>query len=413
MAIEIKVVPESAVEDFSDAIDVGFYHPENRGQRGARRREWFGDDLAAGRFIGAFDGARVVGTFSNLPNTVTVPGGAAVPAAAVTTVTVNQTHRRRGILSAMMAAALRQSADAGEPLSILIPAEWPIYGRFGYGHSTDEARYRFDATRCAVVRPLPGTVDFVTAPQWVEEIPAVYDRFRARTPGAIERRHRWYERDTGLLTWDGKPTDSQLFLAVYRDESGVARGGVKYKYADHGWEGFVPDGGATEVSLLAEDAVARVRLLQFLWEQDWITKFEVENFPVDDSWRHLMANPRFALANQRHDVLWTRVLDVPAALAARTYEGEGRLVVAVPDPAGYAEGVYALEGGPGGATVKRTTETADLTMPVQTLGALYLGHHAASALAAVGGLTEDRPGALAVADRMFKTAIPPFCATWF
>src|SRR5690349_5438012 len=129
MAIEIKVVPESSFEDYSDAVDVGFYHPENRGKRGSRRREWFAEDLAAGRFIGAFDGERVVGTFSNHPNTVTVPGGAAVRASSVTAVTVTQTHRRRGILSSMMAAGLRQSADAGEALSILIPAEWPIYGR--------------------------------------------------------------------------------------------------------------------------------------------------------------------------------------------------------------------------------------------------------------------------------------------
>ena len=413
MAIEIKVVTDSTLEDYSDAIDVGFYHPQNRGKRGARRREWFAEDLAAGRFIAAFEDGRVVGTFGNHANAVTVPGGASVPVAAVTAVTVNQTHRRRGILSAMMATALRRSADAGEPLSILIPAEWPIYGRFGYGHATDEARYEVDATRCAVARPLPGSVEFVSSARWVEEIPAVYDRLRARTPGAIERRHRWHERDIGLLTWDGKPTDGEWFLAVYRDESGVARGGVRYKYSEKDWKGFVPDGRATEVCLVAEDHVARVRLLQFLWEQDWITGFETEHFPVDDSWRHLLANPRLVRERQRYDVLWARVLDVPAALTARTYEGEGRLVVAVTDPAGYAEGVYALEGGPGGATVKRTTEAADLTMPVRTLGSLYFGHHAATALAAVGGLTEDKPGALAVADRMFKTVIPPFCATWF
>ncbi|MFD0637532.1 GNAT family N-acetyltransferase [Catenulispora yoronensis] len=321
MAIEIKVVDESRIEDYSDAVEMGFYHPQFRGQRGSRRREWFGEDLAAGRLVAAFDGDRVVGTFGNHPNRVTVPGGASVPAAAVTAVTVTQTHRRRGILSSMMAKGLRQSADAGEPLSILIPAEWPIYGRFGFGHATDEARYVFDTKHCGVARPLPGTVEFVSAPQWVDEIPAVYDRVRARTPGAIERRHHWYERDTGLLTWDGKPTDGEFFLAVYRDESGVARGGLKYKFAEGDWDGFVPEGVATHVDVVAEDSVARVRLLQFLWEQDWVTSFEAEKFPADDSWRHLMANPRYAREKQRFDVLWVRVLDAPAALEARTYEG--------------------------------------------------------------------------------------------
>ncbi|NUR28405.1 MAG: GNAT family N-acetyltransferase [Catenulispora sp.] len=413
MAIEIKVVTDADIEDYSDGIDLGFYHPGNRGERGPRRREWFADDLAAGRLIAAYDGPRVVGTFGNHRDRVTVPGGAAVPVGAVTAVTVTQTHRRRGILSSMMATGLRQSADAGEPLSILIPAEWPIYGRFGYGHAADELRYRFEAGHCAVARPLPGTVEFVSSAQWVEEITASYDRLRATTPGAIQRSRNKVERDAGVLNWDGKPTDKQNFFAVYRDESGVVRGGVQYQFVDGDWEGFVPNGTATEVQLTAENHVARVRLLQFLWEQDWITSFDVETFPVDDAWRHLMLNPRYARQKQRIDVLWARVLDVPAALEARTYEGEGRLVVAVTDPAGYSEGVYALEGGPGGATVKRTTEAADLTMPVQTLGALYFGNHAATALASVGELSEDKPGALALADRMFKTAIPPFCATWF
>lgn len=234
-----------------------------------------------------------------------------------------------------------------------------------------------------------------------------------RTPGAIERRNQWHERMSGLLTHDDKPTDKDTLFVLYRDESGTPRGALEYTVADgEHWYGFVPSASA-EARIDAEDQTARVRLLQFLWEQDWISSFDVVRFPIDESWRHLMANPRHARQADRYDVLWARVLDAPAALAARTYEGEGRLVLAVTDPAGYAEGVYALEGGPSGATAKRTTEAADLTMPVQTLGALYFGHHAATALAGAGALSEERPGALAVADRMFKTAIPPYCATWF
>ncbi|WP_194911717.1 GNAT family N-acetyltransferase [Catenulispora rubra] len=409
MPFDIKIVEYG--DDFSDAVDVTFSRPAERG-RGAFRRDLFAEEIAAGRVIGAYDGDRVVGTFANFRNTVSVPGGAAVPVAAVTSVSVAQTHRRRGILSAMTATALRQSADAGEPLSILIPAEWPIYGRFGYGHATDEVCYRFDSKRCAVTGPLPGTVDYASAPEWVEELPAVYDRLRATTPGAIEYRNRLWERDAGLLTHDGKPTDKEKLFALYRDESGTVRGGVTYSVKTGDWSGFVANDRA-EAEMFAEDSTARVRLLQFLWEQDWIATFDVESFPADDSWRHLMANPRFAREISRYDVLWARVLDVAAALEARTYENEGRLVLAVTDPAGFAEGVYVLEGGPAGATVKRSTENPDVTLPVRTLGALYFGHHAATALARVGEITEEKAGGLALADRLFKTAIPPHCATWF
>jgi predicted acetyltransferase len=411
MPLEIKVVDDAGYDDFSDAIDVGFQFPANRG-RGAYRRRLFADDLAAGRMIGAYDGDRVVGTFGNYRNTVTVPGGAALKVSAVSSVTVAQTHRRRGILSSMAATALRQTADAGEALSILIPAEWPIYGRFGYGHATDEARYVFDTKRCRVARPLPGTVEYVSAAELIEQGKGVYERLRGTTPGAIERSGSGWERETGLMTPDGKPTDKDRLFVLYRDEDGIARGFAYYK-PEHGkWEGFVPD-NSTEAFVVAEDHVARVRLLQFLWEQDWFASFSVEKFTVDDSWRHLMADPRVARQQQRYDVLWVRVLDAVAALQARTYESEGRLILAVADPDGYADGVFALEGGPSGATVKRTSESPDLTLPVQTLGALYLGHHAATALGRVGEVVEERAGALAVADRMFKTAIPPYCVTWF
>ncbi|MEY9929418.1 putative acetyltransferase [Catenulispora sp. GP43] len=410
MPIKIKV-GDGYSDAFSDAVDVAFSRPGDRG-RGAYRRQLFAADIAAGRMIAAYDGDRVVGTFANYENTVTVPGGAAIPATAVSSVSVAQSHRRRGILSSMMAASLRQSADAGEPLSILIPAEWPIYGRFGYGHATDEVCYRFDSRRCALERPLPGTVDYASATEWLQEAPAVYDRLRVATPGAVERRNQWWEREAGLLTPDGKPTDKDQLFALYRDESGTVRGTACYSVKGGDWSGFVADDQATAY-FVAEDPVARVRLLQFLWEQDWITTFEVRRFPADDSWRHLMANPRMARETERYDVLWARVIDVVAALQARTYESEGRLVLAVTDPAGHAEGVYALEGGPSGASVKRTTESPDLTLPVQTLGALYFGHHAATALGRVGEVTEEKAGALALADRMFKTAVPPHCATWF
>ena len=62
-----------------------------------------------------------------------MPGGAAVPTAAVTVVTVHPPYRRRGLLTAMMAHQLEQVAKRGEPLAALWASESLIYGRFGYG----------------------------------------------------------------------------------------------------------------------------------------------------------------------------------------------------------------------------------------------------------------------------------------
>jgi predicted acetyltransferase len=115
----------------------------------------------------------------------------------------------------------------------------------------------------------------------------------------------------------------------------------------------------------------------------------------------------------RADFVWVRLLDVVAALVGRTYANEGRLVLEVVDPLGIAEGTYALEGGPEGAACAPSSEPADLTVPVDALGSLYLGGVAARTLELSGRLFERRSGAVTVADAMFRSPRAPWCTTWF
>ena len=349
MALEIRSVTDSEFDAWSDALDVGFFHPATRGQADYHRRRWATAALKTGGVIGAFDGADIVGTFQNFATPLTVPGGVSVPASGVTTVTVSPTHRRRGVLTGMMAHGLRQSADLGHAASVLIPAEWPIYGRFGYGVGTEEIDVTVDASRAALIRPLPGTVELLTAEQWCVEMAGIYERVRVASPGAVERSMERWRRESGLDLPDGKPTDKELYFALLRDESGTPRAGAQYRVTEIEVRHFRPrsriDGG-----LLAESAESRARLLQFLWEHDWVTEVEIEKQPVDDTYRQLLKDARAVVQSSRSDVVWVRLLDVPAALSQRTYESEGRLVIAVEDKDSYAAGVYALEGGPHGAT---------------------------------------------------------------
>jgi len=99
----------------------------------------------------SFDGDRIVGTLRSFETPFTVPGPREVRAAALTNVTVAPTHRREGRLTAMMERDLRDSADRGEPIGILIAAEYPIYGRFGYGPAAYSARPR-DRSRATARR---------------------------------------------------------------------------------------------------------------------------------------------------------------------------------------------------------------------------------------------------------------------
>ena len=143
-----------------------------------------------------------MGTFRTLPFELTVPGGSTVPADGVTAVTVASTHRRRGLLTGMMAEGLRAAADRGDAVSILIAAEWPIYGRYGFGAATEDAVWEVDRGRAAVDPPA-GTVQAVEIAELRKLAPPVYDAARRPGPAASNRPEPRWDVDFGLAHADG------------------------------------------------------------------------------------------------------------------------------------------------------------------------------------------------------------------
>jgi predicted acetyltransferase len=117
------------------------------------------------------------------------------------------------------------------------------------------------------------------------------------------------------------------------------------------------------------------------------------------------------------DFLWVRVIDVARALGERAYERDGAIVLEVEDTVedalGPAAGRYRLEVTGGGATCERTHAAPDLTIDVRHLSAAVLGGTRLIDATRGGGCVEHRPGALADADRLFRTADEPWCTTWF
>jgi hypothetical protein len=66
-----------------------------------------------------------------------------------------------------------------------------------------------------------------------------------------------------------------------------------------------------------------------------------------------------------------------------------------------------------GATCERTTGPADIALPVQALGAAYLGGTRLGPLAAAGLVTERRPGALASLSAALSWDPAPWCPMMF
>lgn len=373
--------------------------------------EYLLDTFDLDRTIGAFDGERVVGTLRSFASQLTVPGPRTVAASALTNVSVAPTHRRRGLLGEMLVPDLRASADRGEPVSILIAAEYPIYGRFGYGPAIETASYRVDS-RAATFRDAPeGSFEVADLATLRRVGPGLYDRFRLAQPGSIERPAHWWDRVTRQVAVPGaEPSKDRIVL--HRSRDGDVDGFATY-VARSEWDGMRPNGTLQLQELLGVTPAAHHALWSYLCGVDLLTSIEAPLRAVDEVLPLLLHDGRAVTLTMRSDFVWVRVLDVVAALAGRAYAIEGRLVLEVVDPLGIAHGTFVLEGGPQGAVCAPSTAPVDLTVPVDALGALYLGGVAARTLELSGRLLERRAGAVELADAMLRSARAPWCTTWF
>jgi predicted acetyltransferase len=399
--MEVRTVRDEEFPAWAAAHERGFHgqpHPDLAGWRRPRV------DLT--RTIGAFDGSEVVGTARSFPAELTLPGGAIVPVAAVTNVTVRSTHRRQGLLTRMMELQL---AEVPEMLGILIASEAPIYGRFGYGPAVEHARLTVDARFV----PLPGTgsVRLVSKEELRGIAPGVYDHMRASQHGAIARSTRRWDVDLDL---DPKPSlgpaTPEPFHAVHLDAHGDADGYLVYRIKE-GWEHRSARATLEVAELVGVNDLATVELWRYAASVDWVTTVVADDRPVVEALATSLVDPRWARQSNRADFVWVRLRDVAASLAARTYRVDDRLVLAVMD--GSSTTTVALEGGPGGASCAATTGAPDLTLTVADLGAAYLGGTPLWPAAGLGRVEEHRAGAVAAFDRMFLTDRPPWCPIWF
>ena len=367
------------------------------------------------RSLGAFDaGGALCGTARSFATELTVPGGV-VPAGAVTAVGVLPTHRRQGHLTRLMRAQLTQMAERGEAAAVLIAAEYPIYGRFGYGLAAEACMVDIEASSPAGWRDAPtGTVRLVGTDEAVALVGELYDRARLRSAGHITYAKDLWPIATGAKPWpDGDDEKRRnAWKVVWSDDDGQVQGAAIYTVDDR-WEQNRPAGTLQATHMVTATDEAQRELARYMTTVDWVTRVRLHLRPVDDPTPLWLHDGRRANLVDRSDHLWARVLDVPAALTARTYGFSGRLVLEVDDPFGFAAGRFALDASPSGASCVPTTDSPDLALPVGALSAAYLGGLTVSRLAAAGSVDERTPGAVAAATALFTAPRAPWCAMTF
>ncbi|MER8117876.1 GNAT family N-acetyltransferase [Streptomyces sp. NPDC094031] len=405
---DVRTATEADFDDWQRALAVGFTQPPAlaREQLDARRRKF-----VPGRYLGAVDGGRWVATFRSFEQELTTVGGGVVPADAISAVTVSPTHRRRGLLSRMMAQDLAAARERGDVVATLLAAEYPIYGRFGFGPATWLSRWTVDVPRAGLDRrrPVPddgGRIELLDGAEVRKLGPELFDRFRRAQPGAVSRDELWWEQFTGSLRAHADYVEP--VHALYRSASGEAQGLVTYR-SDDTWTGQQPDQTARVERLFGTTPAAERALWHYLCSIDWITKVDSGGRGPDDLLPSFLPDPRAARITEQADLLWVRILDVARALEARAYDQEGTLVLEVTDEAGYTGGRYRLETSAQGASCTATTASPDLTLGVSELASVWLGGESLLRLAALGRVRAAREGAARQADALFRSPGRPWC----
>ncbi|MEU0370416.1 GNAT family N-acetyltransferase [Streptomyces sp. NPDC006283] len=414
MTVETRLIAESEYPDWLRALATGFLRPPVvTDEEAAERRA--ATDL--GRVRGAFDEGRCVATFRSFGQQLTTVGGARLAASAVSNVTVSPTHRRRGLLGSLMDAELSEAKERGETVSTLIAAEYPIYGRYGYGPATTTTQWSVDVPRAGLDprRSGPddgGRIDLVDGTDVRKLGPELHGRLAAAQHGLVDRDERWWQVATGLRRLASHPW-TEPFHAVYRSADGSVDGLLTYAADDEWGDAKQPLNTATVRDLIARTPAAERALWRFVCSIDWIVTVRSGYRAPDDLLPHLLPDPRAARVVTHADFLWLRLLDVPAALEARTYPTSGTLVLEVADAAGLAGGRFRLDASPDGATCTPSSGSPDLTLEVGELATLYLGDESATRLSALGRLDEHRSGAAKTADGLFRPGRRPWCPDVF
>ena len=367
-------------------------------------RELFKPRADLGRFRLGFDGDDLVAIAGSYGMDLTVPGGAQVHAGGVTWVSVAVTHRRRGLLRRMMAEVHDDITARGEPVAILTASEGGIYERFGYGVATKRRVVEIDRRRTQLHdRFVPDDPLRLVAPsEHLAALTEIYDRYRREQVGAVDRSAAWME----MLVHDyGEGAAAALHpdgYAIWKVTEEWNDGFPANQVALHEVVACTPEAhAALWNAVLGIDLAGTVRTSRAVAE--------------DDPLPYLVTDQRQIRTTNLVDMLWLRPMDVQAALVARTYGTDDRLVIELADDGAPGGGTsWRIDGSPEGAEVTSDgADAPDLVTDRASLGAMYLGGVRPTSLAAGRRVQARSDDVLRRADHFFAATQRPHCNTGF
>ncbi|MEU9253493.1 GNAT family N-acetyltransferase [Streptomyces sp. NPDC048270] len=409
--VDIREVPEA---DIDRALELAYLVFNDRPEKEGRERH-HALLLRCSR-IGAYDGDTLVGFMAAHDFRLSVPG-ADLSCPGLTFVSVAPTHRRRGVLTALMAEQLRRATAAGSPLAALWASEAAIYGRFGYGGATTGVTIEIDSTRPLPLRIAPDRrpLRLVAPDEALEVVGAFHEASRAGRAGRPSRSpERWSQEWLSEQAEDDEELSPPRII-VLGDPGEPVAGYVLYRTKPEDDGGPVRTPGLVRVEELeAETPAVAAALWECLAALDLTGRVTAWGRPADDPLLHFAADRDQVRVTAQFPALWLRLVDVRAALTGRSWAAPVELVLELTDvrlPAN--AGRFRLKAGPGGAAYEPARAEPDLALDVRELAACYLGGTRVVELVAAGLVAENRPGAAAELDAALRTDLLPHTSDEF
>ena len=358
-------------------VDAAAFHDRPSPEQQARFRE----ELSAMDCVGVHLDGELVGVAAARSLQLTFPGGE-LDVAGITSVAVLPTHRRRGVLRALMGELLERAGAAGQPMAALFAAEGGIYGRFGFGAATRMASLRVDARAPLGLRvsPSQARMRLLDGDDALAAIRPLHDEVRSLRPGRPARDATWWANRTLRDNPQQTPVRT-VVLGEPGDEEG-------YAVYDTSIATFPSDRVQVRVRQLeARTPAAEAALWRYLTSIDLADEVVASLRPEDDRLLSLAANPDQVVVSRLRPGLWARLLDAPAVLAAREWAHPPDLVLELRDEDRSANaGRWHLTPG---ACVE-TRAAPDIVVGVRELSGACFGAPVAMLRAANAGLVEER-----------------------
>jgi predicted acetyltransferase len=253
-----------------------------------------------------------------------------------------------------------------------------------------------------------GTTRLVGHDEALRVFPRIYDRVRRGQPGFISRSKPWWElrklddrperrRGAGelcrvLLEIDGKPVG----YAIYR---------IKVR-----WDEATNKSEVHVLEAIGDSPVAVRELWRYLLAIDWVAEIQCDALPADHPLFLLVQRPN-SLKWRVFDGLWLRLVDVGAALSARSTADGGPVTLDVAADPIFPDNVGAWTVADGAA--RRAKRRADIRLDIQALACAYLGGFTFADLARAGRVEEVARGGIARADALYRVDRKPWCPEIF